>query len=268
MQRHHSWYTAPRLIKQSHPIQCVTLPSGMSNQDASHPDDSAAPSSHDAAHDDQAAVQAARVTDLLERAAAGNQSAWRDLVGLYAPRVFAMAQSRCRNAHIAEDITQGVFATLCAKLGTGEYREQGKFEAWIFRVTMNRVRDLARKATRTTRIFGNRIEVDDNLDAMSQTQNQFNDKLQHLRDALAQLPDNDREVIELRHHGGLSFKQIADLLGEPLGTLLARHHRALQKLREILEPQANADNTAASRALSPMKGVVSSSSAPRPPPTG
>ena len=45
---------------------------------------------------------------------------------------------------------------------------------------------------------------------------------------MARLHDADREVIELRHHGGLSFKQIAELLDEPLGTLLARHHRALR----------------------------------------
>ncbi len=232
----------------------------MPTPNASQPEDHAAPSSHDAAH-------AARVTDLLQRAAAGDQSAWRDLVGLYAPRVFAMAQSRCRNAHVAEDITQGVFATLCAKLGTDEYREQGKFEAWLFRVTMNRVRDLARKATRTTRIFGNRVEVDEDLDASAtNAAQQASDRLNVLRSALSQLADHDREVIELRHHGGLSFKQISDLLGTPLGTLLARHHRALQKLREILDPQSGADNMSAPRALGSGKEVISKASAPRPPP--
>lgn len=236
----------------------------MSTSDAPQPGDSSE------AHAD--AAHHARVSNLLEQAAAGDQSAWRDLVGLYAPRVFAMAQSRCRNAHVAEDITQGVFATLCAKLGTGEYHEQGKFEAWIFRITMNRVRDLARKATRTTRIFGSRVEVEDNLDTSPSTSSPRSDsttgdKFASLRDALSELPEQDREVIELRHHGGLSFKQIADLLGEPLGTLLARHHRALQKLREILEPQADANNTEAARALGTVKGVASGSAAPRSPQT-
>ena len=45
----------------------------------------------------------------------------------------------------------------------------------------------------------------------------------------------DREVIELRHHAQMGFKQMSEVLDEPLGTLLARHHRALRKLREILE---------------------------------
>jgi RNA polymerase sigma factor (sigma-70 family) len=60
-----------------------------------------------------------------------------------------------------------------------------------------------------------------------------------LRDALARamarLPEQDREIIELRHTGGMSFKALSDYYEEPVGTLLARHHRALRKLRGILE---------------------------------
>jgi RNA polymerase sigma-70 factor (ECF subfamily) len=55
-----------------------------------------------------------------------------------------------------------------------------------------------------------------------------------LVDAIASLGESDREVITLRHVGGMSFQQMADTLGEPLGTLLARHHRALRKLRDFL----------------------------------
>ena len=47
--------------------------------------------------------------------------------------------------------------------------------------------------------------------------------------------EGDREIIELRHTGGMGFRALSDYFGEPLGTLLARHHRALRKLRSILE---------------------------------
>jgi RNA polymerase sigma-70 factor, ECF subfamily len=182
-------------------------------------------------------VQEARVTALLVRAASRDQAAWRELIGLYGPRVFAMANSRCRNDHIAEEITQGVFATVCTKLGTGEYEEKGRFESWLFRITMNRVRDLVRQRQRTQRILGNQLPAEDDLDAAAKTAPIDDYRAQHLarlRATLDQLPEADREIIELRHHGGLSFKQMSDLLGEPLGTLLARHHRAIQKLREML----------------------------------
>ena len=62
-----------------------------------------------------------------------------------------------------------------------------------------------------------------------------------LRAAMAQLPEADREIIELRHHGGMSFKQMADLLSEPLGTLLARHHRALRKLKQLMGNEAGGE---------------------------
>ncbi len=52
---------------------------------------------------------------------------------------------------------------------------------------------------------------------------------------MSQLSDSDREIIELRHHGQLSFKQISEMTSDPVGTLLARHHRALKKLRSIME---------------------------------
>ena len=58
--------------------------------------------------------------------------------------------------------------------------------------------------------------------------------LDRLRAAMAQLPDADRDIVELRHHGGMSFKQMSELLHEPLGTLLARHHRALRKLKQLM----------------------------------
>ena len=56
-----------------------------------------------------------------------------------------------------------------------------------------------------------------------------------MRRAMGELGDSDREVIELRHHGQMSFKEMAEVLDEPMGTLLARHHRALKKLRGIMD---------------------------------
>jgi RNA polymerase sigma-70 factor (ECF subfamily) len=59
-------------------------------------------------------------------------------------------------------------------------------------------------------------------------------ELEALRRAVAQLSDADQQIIHLRHYGELSFKQIAEILKQPLGTVLARQHRALKKLAELL----------------------------------
>jgi RNA polymerase sigma factor (sigma-70 family) len=59
--------------------------------------------------------------------------------------------------------------------------------------------------------------------------------IQRLRSAVGQLSSSDQDIIHMRHSAGMSYKQIADVLGEPLGTVLARQHRALGKLRSLMD---------------------------------
>lgn len=181
-------------------------------------------------------AEASDIAGLLASAARGDDAAWRELLARYGRRVYALAKSRCRSPELAEEVAQSVFATVASKLIApgGGYTEQGRFEAWLFRVTMNRVRDHARARRRHAEpvdpaTFGALAAGAGGSRDDSEPAN-----LARLRDAMDELSDMDREVIELRHHGGMSFKQMAELLGEPIGTLLARHHRALRKLKDLL----------------------------------
>lgn len=171
---------------------------------------------------------------LLAAAGRGEARAWRVLVDRYSRRVFALAKSRCRNEDVAEEIAQSVFATVASKVGSGQYTESGHFEAWLFRVAMNRVRDVVRQAKR--RPAAREGEGLEDRAAAAAAEPVFDGGMvEKLREAMTGLPEADREVLELRHHGGLSFKQMAEVLDEPVGTLLARHHRALRKLRGMLQ---------------------------------
>lgn len=180
----------------------------------------------------------AEVAGLLAAAALGDQSAWREVIDRYGRRVYALAKSRCQRVDVAEEVTQSVFATVATKLGSGGYTEQGRFESWLFRVAMNRIRDEIRRRDRHAEptdpaVLGH-VQSAATLDGRAD-----GPLLGRLREAMSQLSEPDREVIELRHHGGMSFKQIADLLDEPLGTLLARHHRALRKLKQFIGQDAD-----------------------------
>lgn len=184
------------------------------------------------------------VDELLRAAARGDQRAWADLVTLYARRLFALARSRLRDDDAAEEIVQSVFVTVAEHVGRGTYDDRGKFEAWLFRVGTNRIRDeIRRRRRRATRFaadpragaIGGTAPALEQVTAADEPLGFEAPPLAALRSALEELPPADRDVIELRHHGGLSFNQIADLLDEPVGTLLARHHRALRKLRKIIE---------------------------------
>jgi RNA polymerase sigma-70 factor (ECF subfamily) len=189
-------------------------------------------------------------TDDVRLAASGDQAAWARLVGEYSPRVYALLHSRCRDAELAEEITQAVFASVAEKLPV--YSEQGKFGPWVFQIAMNRWRDeLRRRHRQRTATAGETLDrlsggsggarsgggVSGSGGSSGSVGYRSHDPAaaDALDRALAQLSEPDRDVIDLRHVGGLSFKQMADALGEPVGTLLARHHRALAKLRALIE---------------------------------
>lgn len=203
---------------------------------------------------DNGPAQSPDLTALLRSAAGGDEAAWRSLVALYSRRIFALAKSRFGKADVAEEITQSVFVTVAGKLGglaqgahaEGAYTEQGKFEPWLFRVAMNRIRDEARRARHraiatdpTSLTFQARpVPTELERDAV---------QLDLLRVAMARLSEQDREIIELRHHGQMSFKQITEMLDEPMGTLLARHHRALRKLKELMSESESVETSRAAR---------------------
>jgi len=181
----------------------------------------------------------------LESACRGDQSAWRTIVDVYAPRVYGLLKSQCGDAELAEEIVQSVFCTLAVKLtGDQGYVEQGKFEAWVFRIAINRLRDEMRRRRRQA------VNVDHSAMEERAVQSSSNglapredDEYRALREAMGRLSPADRQIIEYRYIGGLSFKQIADLLDEPLGTVLARQHRALRKLRDLLGGSGDADES-------------------------
>ena len=171
---------------------------------------------------------------IVRSAGDGDKAAWRTLVEAFSPRVFALVRAQCRDEELAEEITQSTFCTIATKLA--DYDEVGRFESWLMRIAMNRLRDEMRRRKRHARpasestLVGLAGEVDppDRSDDHGLPEGD-------LRTAIERLPDADREILYLRHVGGLSFKQLAEALETPMGTLLARHHRALKKVREMLE---------------------------------
>ncbi len=185
--------------------------------------------------------------ELLQQAAQGDESAWRTIVNEYMPRVFGLIRSKCGNDDLAAEITQSAFATVAEKIGS--YDESGRFEQWLFRIAVNRLRDEMRRRGRQATpveeqaLVGLAGAAESNDDAPSSGL-ALSDDLAALRTALERLSDIDQRVIHLRHVGGLSFRQIAEVLSEPQGTVLARHFRALKKLRELLDakpPESGSD---------------------------
>lgn len=207
---------------------------------------------------------------ILEKAAEGDQAAWRIIVEAYAPRVFGLIISQCGDPDLAEEVSQSVFCTIAHKISGGStntsvknenqskvpehggYVEQGKFEPWLFRIAVNRLRDEMRRRKRqaaavesdTLENVTHTFTTKSNHDPSSITQayEQNNQDITSLREAMQHLSPTDRLVLDMRHRSGHTFREIAEILEQPLGTILARQHRALKKLKSLMEQNTTIDN--------------------------
>ncbi|MEX2672423.1 MAG: sigma-70 family RNA polymerase sigma factor [Phycisphaeraceae bacterium] len=182
---------------------------------------------------------AAQREETLQAAARGDGQAWHDLVHAYTGRVYALLYRQCGSPELAEEITQATFVKIVTELPN--YHELGRFEAWLFRIAVNRLRDEQRRQKRQARPMDfttlppQAVNQGEGAVLPLETMQQ-QERHDQLNEAVQRLPQADQELLNLRYTAELSFAQIAETLGEPLGTVLARGHRALKKLRRILEP--------------------------------
>lgn len=172
-------------------------------------------------------------TEVLRLAAQGDQDAWRMIIDRFGPRVFGLLRANCGDPELAEELTQSTFCTVAQKLST--YKEFGRFESWIFRIAMNRLRDEMRRRKRHAVPLANPVLTGLAGETEVTAASYDTSDKKRLLEALNELSELDRQIIDLRHTASMSFKQISILLDEPVGTLLARHHRALKKLKQMIE---------------------------------
>ena len=165
------------------------------------------------------------VTKAVARAKAGDMSAIHFLYVRFADDVFGYVKSIVHDSHEAEDITQNVFAKLSTAIRKYEPR-QVPFTAWILRVARNAAVDNLRARRQ---IPFEEVRTDDD----GHDQIGF-ERSQSLRDALWRLPDEQREVLVLRHLVGLSPLEIARRLGKTEGSIHGLHHRGRSALQLAL----------------------------------
>lgn len=188
-------------------------------------------------------MEPAGLDGLLQRARQRDPQALQTLFDLYHRRVFGLLYRLTGSRDSAEDLLQETFLRLVRHIGN--YDHAGRFEAWLFRIAANLARDHARKHRRRGPTASLDAESDGHgpLDRLAAEPSDPADGLlaeeqkQRLAELLEQLSPADREILMLRHYGELSFQEIAELLGIPLGTALARAHRALKRLRQSFEQQ-------------------------------
>jgi RNA polymerase sigma-70 factor, ECF subfamily len=166
---------------------------------------------------------------LMERVRAGDAGAFERLYDQYHRLVYGIALRVLAEPAAAEDVTQAVFLKIWSD---PLVFRAGNFGAWIARVARNRAFDLLRgRALRGQVPLPAALPLDDALEDVVLA----NIDAQRIRIALAELPAEQREAIELGYFGGATQDQIARQTGLPLGTVKTRMRSGLRKLRAALE---------------------------------
>ena len=190
-------------------------------------------------------MDAAVLDDLICRARQRDPTAFETLVEIYSPRLYGYFYRLTGRREDAEDLLQELFVRVVRMIG--RYEHDNRFDAWLFRIGTNLVRDRVRRQRRSPgfEVGGGEVdepgrleevpdsEVDRPDDAMEMAE-----EIDRLQRVLRRLPEAEREVILLRHFSQMSFKEVAEAMGTPLGTALARAHRGLAKLRQLMEEDA------------------------------
>lgn len=185
--------------------------------------------------------------ELMSLFGGGSNEAFETLVLRYKNALYQYIKSMVLDQSAAEDLFQEVFIALFQS--ADKYQAQGKFKAWLFLMARNKVLNYFRAQNKNTTSLdqtdeeGNAFLQDTLpdksapiLDGLTQRET-----AQAVHRALEQLPERQREILILRQD--MSFKEIAEMLGKPLGTILADSHRALAKLKQLLTAQLGPEET-------------------------
>jgi RNA polymerase sigma-70 factor, ECF subfamily len=175
--------------------------------------------------------------ELLDAAREGSQEAFATLVRRYQGRVYNMALASSRSEADAEDLAQEVFIKVFR--GLPGFRGDSAFKTWLYRVTVNVMRTNAGRPGlfgRMRREEGPPDGDNDPLDALAAPGDlEADTALRRLVDgALGRLPDELRAAVMLRDIEGLEYKEIAEVLGIPIGTVMSRIARGRARLRPML----------------------------------
>jgi RNA polymerase sigma-70 factor (ECF subfamily) len=176
---------------------------------------------------------------LLSQSRNGNEAALELLVARHKDKIYTSIYLFVKDTYLAEDIFQETFIKVIDTLRRDKYKEEGKFLPWVMRIARNLCIDHFRKTKRTPTITTGegydifnilKFEEDNAEDNMIQDQSH-----QRVRDLVNQLPEEQREVVVLRHYAQLSFKEIARLTDVSINTALGRMRYALINMRKMIE---------------------------------
>ncbi|UYW01116.1 sigma-70 family RNA polymerase sigma factor [Flavobacterium agricola] len=176
---------------------------------------------------------------LVKQYIEGNENALAKLIERHQSKIYGFIYSKVMDRDVTEDIFQDTFIKVIKTLKTGSYSEEGKFLPWVMRISHNLIVDHFRKSKKMTfqreteefSIFSIITDSAPNIESTIINSQIIND----LKKLIEELPNDQKEVLNMRIYEDLSFKEISEQTGVSINTALGRMRYALMNLRKIIE---------------------------------
>jgi len=176
---------------------------------------------------------------LISRYQAGDERALSILIERHQSQLFSFIYSKVRDRDVADDLFQDTFVKVIRILKTDQYKEDGKFIQWITRIARNIIMDYFRAQSKV-RMVREREEFPlckliRTVQPSDETELNRSQIERDLHKLLKQLPDEQREMVEMRLFYGMSFNEIVEEKDLVLNTALGRMRYAIINLRKLIE---------------------------------
>jgi len=178
--------------------------------------------------------------ELVQKFIEGDQNSLEILINRHKSRIFSYILLIVKNQELAEDVFQETFIKVIRSLKRGKYVENGKFVSWVLRIAHNLIIDHFRKVKLQGTVSNDSTEVDI-FNSQKFSEETIEDQmvvdqiLNDVKGLIKELPDDQQQVIYMRHYMGLSFKEIADQTGVSINTALGRMRYALINMRKLIQ---------------------------------
>ncbi len=177
--------------------------------------------------------------ELIRQFISGDHQALELLINRHERKLFSYILLIVKDKHLAEDVFQDTFIKIIKTLRAGAYNEEGKFLPWAMRIAHNLIIDFFRKAKRMP--FKENSEEYDLFETLKVYEDTIEDQMitgqihQDVRKLIEHLPEEQKEVLKMRHYKEMSFKEIALETNVSINTALGRMRYALINLRKMID---------------------------------
>jgi len=170
--------------------------------------------------------------ELIEKHLKGDEKALEVLISKYLKPIYNFIFGYVQNQQDAEDLTQETFLKVWRNLK--KFKKEKNFENWLFTIAKNTCFDFLRKKRKNLILNAENLEIVADLTPSLLEKIEKESLLEKLKKEIENLPFKMKEVINLHYNFNLNFREISEILGEPMNTVKSRHKRAISKLKRSI----------------------------------